>query len=403
MSNSNRDQLNLYIHQLHQRLRLGVSLRGVAILTATALVTTIILVLVLNAYAFPVHSLTGARILLLLAIALAGALALALPLRRLTPSRATEVAESAYPEFEQRLLTFDDRQKKGNDPFLELLAADTLSVARHAQPANLVPDNKIYFLAGAGVACLVVLGWLVLGGPGYLGYGASLLWTGPKAVPLYDIKVTPGDVAVRRNSDQLISAHLIGLKPETVRLFARYKSSAKAGWEPVAMQATDASNFQFLFAGLPEDVEYYVAAGPLTSRHYKVRVVDLPTVKQMKVTYHYPKWTGMPEATDDHGGDLRAIEGTNADLTVVMDHPLRSGQLTLDDGKQISLTGGEGNVYKGSILMQKDGAYHVAALDQGQPVRLSEDYFIATDKANPPEIAIDRPAITAPVPSKKSP
>ncbi len=41
--------------------------------------------------------------------------------------------------------------------------------------------------------------------------------------------------------------------------------------------------------------------------------------------------------------------------------------------------------------MQKDGAYHVAALDQGQQVRLSEDYFIATDKANPPEIAIDRP------------
>ena len=154
---------------------------------------------------------------------------------------------------------------------------------------------------------------------------------------------------------------------------------------------TDASNFQFLFAGLPEDVEYYVEAGPLTSRHYKVRVVDLPSVKQMRVTYHYPKWTGMPQVTEDHGGDLRALEGTNAELTVQMDRPLHNGQLTLDDGKQITLSGGEGNVYKGSILMQKDGAYHVAALDQGQPVRLSEDYFIATDKANPPEIAIDRP------------
>ncbi len=89
---------------------------------------------------------------------------------------------------------------------------------------------------------------------------------------------------------------------------------------------------------------------------------------------------------------LRALEGTNAELTVQMDRPLRNGQVTLDDGKQITLSGGEGNVYKGSILMQKDGAYHVAALDQGQPVRLSEDYFIATDKANPPDIAIDRPA-----------
>ncbi len=111
----------------------------------------------------------------------------------------------------------------------------------------------------------------------------------------------------------------------------------------------------------------------------------------MRVTYHYPKWTGMQPVSEEHGGDLRAIEGTNAELTVRMDRPLRSGQLTLDDGKQITLSGGEGNVYKGSIQMQKDGAYHVAALDQGQPVRLSEDYFIATDKANPPEIAIDRP------------
>ncbi len=99
----------------------------------------------------------------------------------------------------------------------------------------------------------------------------------------------------------------------------------------------------------------------------------------------------MQPVTEDHGGDLRALEGTNAELTVQMDRPLHNGQLTLDDGKQITLSGGEGNVYKGSILMQKDGAYHVAALDQGQPVRLSEDYFIATDKANPPEIAIDRP------------
>src|ERR1700728_4614387 len=391
---SNRARLNLYIHQLHQRLRLGVSLRGAAILMATALVTTVLLVLILNAFAFPLRGLTGARSLLLIALACAAALAIALPLLRLTRSRATVVAESAYPEFQQRLLTFDDREKKGNDPFLELLAADTLSVARDAQPASLVTNNKLYFLAGAGVACLGVLAWLVAAGPGYLGYGASLLWTGPKAVPLYDIRVTPGNVAVRRNSDQLVTAQVIGLKPGRVQLFAHYQSARSKAWEPVAMQpqldgavGPGASNYQFLFAGLPEDVEYYVQAGHLTSRRFKVRVVDLPAVKQMKVTYHYPKWTGMPEVTEEHSGDLRAIEGTNAELTVQMDHPLRNGQLTLDDGKQITLSGGEGNVYKGSILMQKDGASHVAALDQGQPVRLSEDYFIATDKANPPEIA----------------
>ncbi len=395
---SNQDKLNLYIRQLHQRLRLGVSLRGVAILMATALITTVFLVLLLNVFAFPVRGLTGARSLLLVILGLAAAFGLAIPMRRLTRGRAAAVAESAYPEFQQRLLTFDDREKRGSDPFLELLAADTLAVAKDVPPANLAPNNHLYFLAGAGFACLAVLAWLIAAGPGYLGYGASLLWTGPKAGPLYDIRVTPGDVAVRRNSDQLVTAQVIGLKPGKVQLFAHYQSARSKAWEPVTMQpqldaspAPGSSNYQFLFAGLPEDVEYYVQAGHLTSRHFKVRVVDLPTVKQMKVTYHYPKWTGMREVTEERGGDLRAIEGTTAELAVQMDHPLRNGQLTLDDGKQITLSGGEGNLYKGSILMQKDGAYHVSALDHGQPVRLSEDYFIATDKANPPQIAIDRP------------
>ena len=140
---------------------------------------------------------------------------------------------------------------------------------------------------------------------------------GRKAAPLYDIRVTPGDVAVRRNSDQLMTAQVIGLEPDKVQLFARYQSARQAGSRSrCSRKATDrTSNYQFVFAGLPENVEYYVQAGPLRSRHYKVRVVDLPSVKQIQVTYHYPKWTGMKPVTEEHGGDLRAIEGTDAELT----------------------------------------------------------------------------------------
>jgi hypothetical protein len=41
--------------------------------------------------------------------------------------------------------------------------------------------------------------------------------------------------------------------------------------------------------------------------------------------------------------------------------------------------------------MEKDGVYHVAALDQGQPVRLSNDFFIEASKAEPPNVIIARP------------
>jgi hypothetical protein len=392
---SKRNELNSYIARLQQRLRLGAWLRGAAIFTGTALIVTVALVLLLNHYAFPAHGVTGARLALLGALAGVAGFGIVLPLVRLTRARVVREAEAAHSGLEQRLTTFHEREREGVDPFLELLAADTLSRTQDAAPSSLVPDNRLFALSGAGLACLGVLAWMIAAGPGYLGYGASLLWTGPKkdVSPLYAITVTPGDVAVRRNSDQLITARVTGMRPEKVQIFAHYQSAG--AWEPVTMQAQPDSGglaaYQFVFAGLPENVEYYVAAGPLVSPHYKVRVVDLPSVKGIRVTYQYPKWTGMKPVTEEHSGDLRAIEGTDAALEVEMDRPLKDGQLSLDGGKTVQLASGEGNRYRGTIHLEKDGAYHVAATDQGQPVRLSEDYFIATDKAMPPEVAISRP------------
>ena len=325
--------------------------------------------------------------------AVAAVAGIVLPVIGVTREWAVGKAEAANPGLEQRLTTFEEQVRKSNDPFLELLAADTLAHTKQTEPHSLVPDNRLFALGGAGVACLAVLVWMIADGPGYLGYGAAMLWTNSSAAPLYAIRVTPGNVTVRRNSDQLITAHVTGMHPDQARLFAHYASAS--GWEPVAMQdehdTGGGTTYQFVFAGLPETVEYYVAAGPLVSRHYKLRVLDLPSVKQIKVIYHYPAWTGMKPVTEEQSGDLRAIEGTEAALEVGMDRPLKDGRLTLDDGQMIQLAGSEGNRYRGSIRLEKDGAYHLADLDGGQEVRLSEDYFIATDKAMPPEISIDRP------------
>jgi hypothetical protein len=376
-------------------MRTTAWLRGAAIFSGTALGVTVVLVLVLNHLAFPVRGVVLGRLAVALALVLAAGLGLVAPLKRLTRARAVARAEAANPEFSQRLTTFEERAGDGDNPFLELLAADTLLHTEEAAPAALVPDNRLFFLSGAAAACLGVLVWVIAAGPGYLGYGASLLWTGARkdAAPYYEISVTPGNVTVRRNSDQLIVARVTGMQPARAQLFAHFQSTA--GWEPVTMQSSpDAgggATYQFVLAGLPENVEYYVAAGPLISEHYKVRVVDLPNVKQIDVSYHYPQWTGLKPVTEEHSGDLRAIEGTDAEIEIQTDRPLRDGSLTLDGGQTIALTGGTNNIYRGTIHMEKDGAYHIAATDERQAVRLSEDYFIATDKAQPPQVAIDRP------------
>ena len=83
---------------------------------------------------------------------------------------------------------------------------------------------------------------------------------------------------------------------------------------------------------MPESLEYYVEAGGVRSKTYKLNVVDLPSVKNIKVTYHYPAWTGMKDMVEDPGGDLRAVEGTTAEVAIQTDRPLANGALLLDDG-----------------------------------------------------------------------
>jgi hypothetical protein len=401
-----REQLHAYIAELEKRLRWSTLLRGLAIFTGSALGATLVLVALANALAFSQGSVTAARFGLILVLAIAAAAGLALPLRRLTRRWAVGTAEAAFPQFQERLITFAERDgvgpgvAPGKDPFIELLAGDTLDVAQSAEPKQLVTDRGLWVSLGASAGAFAILVWMIAAGPGFLGYGASLLWTGPhrdKPAP-YDLRVTPGDAVVRRHADQLVSALPMGLRSPSVKLHARFQNSSK--WEEIAMQPMAAGSFaggyQFLFGGLPESVEYYVTAGAMTSKHFNIRVSDLPAVKQIRVTYHYPTWTGMPVEIEERSGDLRAVTGTEAQLEISTDRPLQGGQIQLslgqeNQGQQIQLTGGQNNVYRATVKMDRDGVYHVAGVEQGQPVRVSEDFFIEARKANPPQIALVRP------------
>ena len=154
----------------------------------------------------------------------------------------------------------------------------------------------------------------------------------------------------------------------------------------------DGSGFQFLFAGLPENVEYYVQAGAAASKHFKFRVVDLPAVKQMQVTYHYPKWTGMQTVSEEHGGrsaragrHRRGADGDDdqpAERRVLVARRRPAAAADAAGQKAISITA--------RSTWRRMVPTTWPAMDEGQQVRLSEDYFISTSKANPPSIAIEQ-------------
>ena len=396
-----REQLNQYLRGIESRLRMQVVSKGIAVALGVALGATVALVLIANAFAFSTTSLVVARITLFLSLAFALGLALVMPLIKLNQRRAAGRAESVNPEFQERLVTYVERRDDGTDPFIDILAADTLQHAPQAAASRVVTPKSLFALATSAGAAGAVLLWLILAGPGFLGYGASMLWAGPPKDPnmvggFYRITVDPGDKLVRRRSDMAIHATLVGFQAPEVRLMARYKSSAK--WEQATMlpRASD-SSYEYLFAAVPEPVEYYVEAAGVKSKTYKLDVIDLAGVKNIKVTYHYPSWLGKKDDVENPGGDLRAVVKTVAELEVETDRPLKNGLIELNDGTKIELEAKQGNILVAKVPIEKDGAYHFAAAESGENVRITQDYFIEAKVDEAPSVKITHPGADAKV------
>ena len=386
------EQLNRYLRRVEFRLRLFAASRGFALLAGTSLLLTLLLVWISNRFQFAQGVVMPLRILLFLAVAAVISFALAIPLSKLTRKRVTSIAERDIPGFGERLLTAVEKPDSTN-PFTELVAEEALGIAQANPPESLKASGWLWGLLGGGAVAAGILVWLIAAGPGFWGYGASLLWTGSanhSKRPLYDIAVQPGNRTIRRKSDQAITARLEGFSADKVVVHARRAGGLK--WEEAVMEpAAGSSTYRFLFANVSDPMEYYVRAGASESKHFRIAVKDLPAVKRVKVRLHYPSALGLQDVSEDPGGDIRTVIGSKAEISVLTNRPLEHGVLELEGGKKAELRREDGNWLTAEIPIERDGSYHVAAIDGGEAIRISDDYFIEAKKDEAPLVKISRP------------
>ena len=390
-----------YMDRLEHRLRMFAWTRGAAAVAAAALILTVAIVASLMLAAFSPTGLIVGRFILFLGIGAAVAVGLVVPLMRMNRRRAVQEVEQRHPGFDQRLLTFTERSKENaSDPFLPLLAEDALVIARDAEPEQVIAKKRFVRFASIAAAAASVLAYLVFWGPGVFGYGTQLLWGSyskdGSSKPVFSISVQPGSKTIRRKSDQMVSASLSGFSSSHANLWVQWANSSK--WEETPMQPQSSGpGFAFLLVRVPDDVQYYVEAGGLKSDVYKLHTVDLPSVKNIKVTYNYPSWTGLPSVSEDPGGDLRAVEGTVAKVEIQTDKPLSDAQVVFEKSKAINLDSTSNNRTSANITVEKDDTYHIAVMDHGELVRLTDDYFIEARKPGQPAVHITRPGKDAKV------
>jgi hypothetical protein len=138
-----------------------------------------------------------------------------------------------------------------------------------------------------------------------------------------------------------------------------------------------------------EPLRYYISAAGIRSQEYGIEVVDLPGVTQIKLTYEYPPWTKLEPRVEEHGSDIRAVEGTVVTVEVHTDQPLANAMLVANDTELPLAT--VGNVGTATLRVEADGEYHVATLFNEDRVGLTEDYLISLVPDKKPTVKIAKP------------
>ena len=91
------------------------------------------------------------------------------------------------------------------------------------------------------------------------------------------------------------------------------------------------------------------------------------------------------------------MEGTVAKLEIQTDKPLNNAQIVFEEGKPINLDATENNRTTANVPIEKDGTYHIAVMDHGELVRLTDDYFIEARRPGMPTVRITKPGKDAKV------
>ena len=379
-------QFEQYLESFRSRLGKLLVARGVAVLAVAALASSLVAVAAAVRMGFPDSFMLMARLVIAAGLAALGYNFFVIRMRRTRQQAAAEIERRA-PAFGGRVEAYLDSGDPRN-PMRELLAEESMRLAAANPPGRQVPAREFRTAWSAAGAALAVLLLIAIAGPGNYSYGVRDLWVGwafPGLLPPQSIEVTPGDDGIRLGGTVRVRAAMQGFDPADAFVHASF---GDGDWQQVPMSETD-DGFEFTFFSVRQPLEYFVSANNVRSPSYNVRVVDLPVVENLALTYHYPEWTGREPDMHDPGGDIRAIAATEVELTITTDRPMTPGAVIIDDdGVALNV---DGNAGTARFALQEDGQYYVAATVGGERIRLTDDFFITILDDRAPEIEFARP------------
>lgn len=204
----------------------------------------------------------------------------------------------------------------------------------------------------------------------------------------YVLRITPGHASIRFGDPLLVLAAPEGRTP--VKALIRLKG--EEGEQTLPMEFSGGV-FLFRVDRVKRDFSYCVLAEDFKSSQYHVGVIKAPKPQMIRVTYHFPSYTGLdPDVQEGSTGDLAALAGTLVKLEVLPDRPAASGRLAFREGNSEPLSlNGEGRL-SGSFFLHKTTTYRmILAGPGGFEDPEGPEFEILVLKDEPPTVEITDP------------
>ena len=356
-----------------QRVRRGLTLRRLlqsGIVLLTVCLTLLLLgvgvqpMLRLAPLVAPLYSLLALGVVLYL-----GRYVVLPALRPVSLRQALSSIEATYPDLHDDLtnaLQLDPEILARSNPHgiaLDLVQALHHRTARQVQHYTAPAVVRQRRLVGLPWCALVVLATVLVAlvQPRLLGEAMHILVQPLSYLPSREIYIalTPEHVTIAAGMNFEVQAQASGRLPQSMQLLVKRQGQPDRRYP---MESVRQGAFRYTFLKPQASLTFQAIADSFTSAVGTLEVVPAPAIGHIALQYLFPDYTGLPARTQEGGGDIQALPGTQVQLRMQANVPLTKGVLRFDAGHEVPLIIA-GQELHGEMLVMQEGTYTVEVED----------------------------------------
>jgi hypothetical protein len=345
--------------------------RRVQLHTSAARAAAILLTAILTAmtidWLLVLHDNHWRRALTLLALAVAAAAFgrfCVLPLfrKRSLQSIARDI-DAANPSLEERFLTLtglaqskDATEFRGSEEMLAQVAEQTANMSGRVSASSVVSRSGL--IAARQYLGIVTGLFLLLF---VVNFQQSKIlferfWSPNSDLTMTRIAAKPGDIVIGKGDDVTLDFTATGKIPKVADLDIR--SAKRHDVIPLEQAPGKNGSFEYALNSVNNSFDYRARAGDGETAWHHVTVTERPKISQVKMRIIPPAYSKLPVVEQDAlPRQVRALEGSQLEVSFKSDQPLASMNLKFADGKMLAVAESPDHTYRFATLLTNTLAF----------------------------------------------